>query len=814
MSDDGVDSGADRASGSSPVLAGEAAPPPVTEGAEDADGWCAALGRWGDTVGSGTVGFLTGFLGAMGGVGGGPFCVPLLGALLGLSQKRCIGTSILCGLTTLTVGGITTFLFSALSGKRMEIPIAPIAIIAVIAPSFGFMSAKMTKTMSQTTLRLIFAWFLLFCSGQILYKLVYSPTGVEGHWEYDLVKAGSPARRGLVYEIERVEDGMMFRTQHFHARLEPAAVLAGRPVQSRGRDLGGLATPVGFEEGWSAPLINQKNGGQRGTIWIRVLDRGSSLETVFHSRFPKPHWNGRVTARRKKGVLAQAMTDFVMDWRGSLLFHMLLAVIAGTASGLLGIAGGSVVVPLMSITGAFPFQSITATSLLSMIPTSAVTCLTHYREGNVVLRHAPGLVLGTATGAMAGTRLMSITSEVVRKSACAGVLLFTSAIMMFQGSKQWFSGRDRVALVRLAGGCVLFFCLSALLQEKVFNLPEFSHEFLLTFMQSTVIGALAFTDLRRERREAGVGKGSPARAPCVDPPKCPVLVYMAVAALSSTSLLLTNRASKLLDYTTQVVFKSSKLPWIMIWRLVFLKWKRRPTLAEWLWAMVLSSGLAIFTFAGASFRSDLGEAFWHGLLSILVALSCDATMYTIEEGVVFGRYKADKHELIFYMQAFSIPTTFIFFVLSGHVPSSVSYLQAEWRFPTLIVGAAACTYMGTRCLMQIVQEFDASMAVATTLLRKVATVLLSFVFFPKLFSAFHVLGGTLVVVGAYGLMRTTRHDDRDASSPTLEAAKEGDPGPHHHGDTPLHHSVVLLSPSMRVSSVDPALVGQPHHPVN
>eukprot|EP00756_Hemistasia_phaeocysticola_P062679 Hpha_TRINITY_DN6130_c0_g1::TRINITY_DN6130_c0_g1_i1::g.164861::m.164861 len=723
-------------------------PDPASDSTE---GWCSAFGRFGDGLGSCTVGFLTGFLGAMGGVGGGPFCVPLLGAFLGLSQKKCIGTSILCGLTTLVVGGATTFLGT----KRIDIPMVPIAVIALVAPCFGYISARMTNRMSQKTLRLIFAWFLLFCSLQILYKLVYSPTGVEGHWEYDLVQK-QPAkgdRRGLVYEIERVEDELIFRTQHFHALLEPAQ--SGR---QRGKDAGGQNPPQGFEDGWCAPLINVRNNQQRGTIWVRVVDRGNILETVFHSKVPKPHWNNRITAHRKKATITRIMTDLVNDSIGSFIFHVFLAVIAGMASGLLGIAGGSVVVPLMSLTGAFPWSSITATSMLSMIPTSATTCYTHHRAGNVVLHLAPGLILGTVSGAFAGAKLMTVTTEVVRKSACAGVLLFTASIMMFQGVVGSFVGRERPQLLTLSGGTIVFFCVAALLQEKVFNLPEFSHDALLTFLQSSVVGSLAFFDLRRERKIAE-NTGRPDRRSILEP-KCPIPVYMAVAVLGSTSLLLTNRASKLLDYTTQVVFKSSKLPWIMVFRALSLTSKRLPSVSEWVWAFVLSSGLAVFTFAGASIREHLTNEFWLGLVSILGALSCDAAMYCVEEGVVFGRFKADKHELIFYMQAFSIPTTFLFLLMSHSLPESIGYVQAEWRFPTLIVGAAACTYMGTRCLMQIIQEYDSNIAVTTTLLRKVCTVLLSYALFPKHFAILHVVGVLMVFLGAHALFRasTKRHD--------------------------------------------------------
>ena len=687
-------------------------------------------------IASWLTGGLTGFLGSMAGVGGGPFCVPLIAWLFRINHFKCSGTSLVCGVTTLCVGGLTTF-YNA--GKNnMDVAVGPIITLSLVASLMAFISAKHSDKIGELQLKRIFSWFLLFCALQILYKLAYTPTGIEGHWSYALKGHDETP---LVYEIERTEGELMFRTGHLGGVLKEV-------IEAKG----GMPVPQGFQEGWYTPLTSTAPAASRatrGVMFVTVLNRGETMKTVYFSKMPHEHWNDPIIAKRKESNTLIQLRAFAKTDIGALTFHSIIGVIAGTASGLLGIAGGSVVVPLMSLSGLYSFQSITTTSLLSMIPASSTSLITHYRKGNVVLSLAPGLVFGTVLGAFAGSLLMAITTETVRKATCAGVLLFSASIMISGSFQISTLISDKGALLKLGAASIFFYCLAALLQEKVFNLPEFNHEYLLTFMQSIITVILALLDLRRTGSHPG---NTVSLNTIFNGRKCPIAVYVLLAVLMSVGSLCTNRASKLLDYTTQVVFKSSKLPWIMLWRVVFLSWKRKPSLVEWVCASILSAGLAIFVIGGTfNFQSETFTSDkWSGLFSIYIALCCDATLYTIQEGVVFAVYSADKHELILFMSALTVPASFLLLLHSGSLSTSWLYLQMEWRFPTLICAYAACNYMGTKYLLQIILEFDSNMAVLTTSLRKAATIVLSYAFFPKSVSGWHVVGILMIAGGTYG----------------------------------------------------------------
>lgn len=116
---------------------------------------------------------------------------------------------------------------------------------------------------------------------------------------------------------------------------------------------------------------------------------------------------------------------------------LLVGVIAGTISGLLGLGGGVIIVPLLKwIYTYLGFPSIyvmhmaTGTALASMIFTSIASYLSHAKRGSSVLpilkRYAPGAAVGTVAGAIVADFLHSQILSVI-----FGILLLLIAIRIF-----------------------------------------------------------------------------------------------------------------------------------------------------------------------------------------------------------------------------------------------------------------------------------------------------------------------------------------------------------------------------------------------
>ncbi|RNF27428.1 solute carrier family member b3 [Trypanosoma conorhini] len=113
--------------------------------------------------------------------------------------------------------------------------------------------------------------------------------------------------------------------------------------------------------------------------------------------------------------------------------------------------------------------------------------------------------------------------------------------------------------------CVLVFhVLTSLVQEAVFYLPGFHHTLLLTCAQALCVSCFAFVILYCS---LPVASGSPWRR-IVDARRVPLRTYFMIALANTLSVYLTNEASRLLSFTTQVVFKSGKL--LVVWLMRYL----------------------------------------------------------------------------------------------------------------------------------------------------------------------------------------------------------------------------------------------------
>ncbi len=102
-------------------------------------------------------------------------------------------------------------------------------------------------------------------------------------------------------------------------------------------------------------------------------------------------------------------------------------VAAGFASGLLGVGGGTITVPIMVLLVGLEQHTAQGTSLLAMIPSALVGSYTHYRYGNLAQAHVPGLVVGILLGASAGGLVANQLPELWLRVIFAGVLFWTAS---------------------------------------------------------------------------------------------------------------------------------------------------------------------------------------------------------------------------------------------------------------------------------------------------------------------------------------------------------------------------------------------------
>jgi uncharacterized membrane protein YfcA len=121
-----------------------------------------------------------------------------------------------------------------------------------------------------------------------------------------------------------------------------------------------------------------------------------------------------------------------------------LGVLAGVLAGLLGVGGGILFVPALAIFLGLDQVQAEATSLLAIIPVSAVGALRQHRYGNV--RVADGLLVGvlSALGVLAGVALANALPARVLELAFAGLTLGIAQQVFRRGLRR---RRERLAAI-------------------------------------------------------------------------------------------------------------------------------------------------------------------------------------------------------------------------------------------------------------------------------------------------------------------------------------------------------------------------------
>ena len=98
--------------------------------------------------------------------------------------------------------------------------------------------------------------------------------------------------------------------------------------------------------------------------------------------------------------------------------------VAGFLSGMMGVGGGSIMVPALVLLVGHSQYTAQGSSLLAMVPGGSVGAYTHWRLGNVILRVLPGLIPGIMIGTYLGGTLAHLLSEAHLRLIFAAVLIW------------------------------------------------------------------------------------------------------------------------------------------------------------------------------------------------------------------------------------------------------------------------------------------------------------------------------------------------------------------------------------------------------
>lgn len=131
------------------------------------------------------------------------------------------------------------------------------------------------------------------------------------------------------------------------------------------------------------------------------------------------------------------MPESLEAFLGSAIVFLLVGLGVGVLSGMLGIGGGTILVPLFKLGFGLPALGATATSLFTIIPTSISGVISHIRKGTCVVRLGVAAGLGGALTSPLGVWLSFQSPEWATMVACAIVIAYSASTMLTKAVKLW-----------------------------------------------------------------------------------------------------------------------------------------------------------------------------------------------------------------------------------------------------------------------------------------------------------------------------------------------------------------------------------------
>lgn len=273
----------------------------------------------------------------------------------------------------------------------------------------------------------------------------------------------------------------------------------------------------------------------------------------------------------------------------------------------------------------------------------------------------------------------------------------------------------------------LLFQIYAVLQEHIFKqLPDFHYAWSLTLFQFIIYSSIAFLMVPKDSRK-------PSKP-------FPFLSFALVGFLAIVTIGASNKSIQFLSYPTQVIFKSCKLLPVMAVGVLLMRKTYEPL--HYVSVSMLTIGLVVFS-VGDSFVNVSFDVY--GIFLISLALLSDAFIGNVQEKVM-KQHKYSAMEMIAYSKGIGAVLLFLISAGSGELIPFILYCISNPSTLPLVLSFSIVGAVGEVFVMKMVKRFGALVAVTVTSMRKVFTILVSFLLFPKPMSHFHVIG--LFIVGS------------------------------------------------------------------
>uniref|UniRef100_A0A7S2MJ67 Sugar phosphate transporter domain-containing protein n=1 Tax=Helicotheca tamesis TaxID=374047 RepID=A0A7S2MJ67_9STRA len=234
-----------------------------------------------------------------------------------------------------------------------------------------------------------------------------------------------------------------------------------------------------------------------------------------------------------------------------------------------------------------------------------------------------------------------------------------------------------------------------------------------------------------------------------------LLPYVGLSILVFGATALATQSLRYVSYPTKIVFKSAKLIPTMVVSTI-LRTGSKYRAVDYLAAGLLCAGAAGYSYGTEGTDGQHNSTI--GIVILTISIICDALVPNIQKRImcpvqkVHGDSAAATKGLsaaALMVNTNAVGFSVLLFVMSvsGMVGATVT---AAMERPVLLVylfGVGICLAMAVLAYTRLIQLSGPVVAVATATLRKVVTVLLSYILYPKPLLPVHAFSGLLVLVG-------------------------------------------------------------------
>lgn len=262
------------------------------------------------------------------------------------------------------------------------------------------------------------------------------------------------------------------------------------------------------------------------------------------------------------------------------------------------------------------------------------------------------------------------------------------------------------------------------------------------------------------------------------------LPYLSLSLVVFGSTCLASMSVRYVSYPTKVVLKSAKLIPTMVVATIMQRGNNKYGMKDYLAAVLLCLGAAGYSWGSGSSAPRGDGASWFGITLLVISVCCDAFTPNIQQRLMSAssggssalpttttvttlHYRSSVRMICTKLTPIFLPYglglsaselmtnangigcvgLLVFMVGSGSLKEA---LLAAMSHPRLLgylftIGLALAT--AVLCYTQLIQQAGSVVAVAVATLRKVATIILSYIIFPKMLSKIHAVSGLLVLMG-------------------------------------------------------------------